>query len=507
MNTVAAPDASRSAQPGALSDIGANSDSSYVDVLIVGAGLSGIGAACYLSERCPDLSFALLESRKAMGGTWDLFRYPGIRSDSDMFTLGYAFKPWTNPKSLADGPSILDYIRETAAEHAIDRHIRYQQRVVRAEWDSGRALWTVTVECGATGATRTLTCHFFYSCTGYYRYDEGYTPTFEGQADFKGPVIHAQHWPEDLDYEGKRVVVIGSGATAVTLVPELARKTALTTMLQRSPSYVASVPGEDKMAIALRRWLPETLVYHVTRWKKVLLQMVTYNFARKRPAKARKFLQGMVRRELGPDYDVATHFTPRYNPWEERLCAVPDSDLFAAIRKQQAEVVTDQIVRFTENGIALSSGRHLDADIIVLATGLNLLYMGGVQLSVDGQPVDVAQHFLYRGMMLSDVPNFAQAFGYTNSSWTLKADLTAQYVCRVLNHMRRKGHRTAVPVLHRGAVTEEPMLDFTSGYVQRSIGEFPKQAREAPWRVYQNYFLDILSLRFSSLTRSALRFL
>lgn len=499
MNAAAELDAQRAVDSDALPE--------YVDVLIVGAGLSGIGAACHLQERCPDRSFVLLESRPSMGGTWDLFRYPGIRSDSDMFTLGYAFKPWTSPKSLADGPSILNYIRETAAENGIDRHIHYQQRVVSAEWDTALARWTVTVACGISGATRTLHCQFYYSCSGYYRYDEGYTPAFAGQEAFKGPVIHAQHWPEDLDYAGKRVVVIGSGATAVTLVPELAQKTALTTMLQRSPSYVASVPGEDKMAISMRRWLPQSWVYHLTRWKKVLFQMLTYNFARKRPAKARQFLLARVRKELGPDYDVATHFTPRYNPWEERLCAVPDSDMFAAIRDKRAQVVTDHIEHFTENGIALKSGEHLEADIIVLATGLNLLYMGGVQMRVDGEPVDVAQHYLYRGMMLSDVPNFAQAFGYTNSSWTLKADLTAQYVCRVLNHMRRKERRIVVPVLYRGGVTEEPMLDFSSGYIQRSIGEFPRQAKESPWRVYQNYFLDILSLRCSSLTRGALRFL
>ncbi|MDX1733959.1 MAG: NAD(P)/FAD-dependent oxidoreductase [Halioglobus sp.] len=479
----------------------------YVDVLIIGAGLSGVGAACYLSERCPDRSFMLLEARELMGGTWDLFRYPGIRSDSDMFTLGYAFKPWTEAKSLADGPSILNYIRETAAEYDVERHIRYQQKVVSADWDSAAARWTVTVECGESGATRKVQCNFLYSCSGYYRYDEGYTPSFEGQEDFDGPIFHAQHWPEDLDYEGKRVVVIGSGATAVTLVPELAKKTALTTMLQRSPTYVASIPGEDKMAIAMRRFLPERWVYHITRWKKVLLQMVTFNYARKRPAKAKRFLVGMVRRELGPDYDVATHFTPRYNPWDERLCAVPDADMFAAIREKRAEVVTDHIDRFTKDGIALKSGGHLEADIIVLATGLNLLFMGGVQLRVDGVAVTPAEHFVYRGMMLSDVPNFVQTMGYTNSSWTLKADLTAQYVCRVLNHMRRRDKHTAVAVLHRGSVTEEPMMDFSSGYIQRSIEEFPRQARERPWRVFQNYFLDIISLRFSSLTRTALRFL
>jgi len=486
----------------------------YVDVLIVGAGLSGVGAACYLSERCPDRSFMLLEARERMGGTWDLFRYPGIRSDSDMFTLGYAFKPWTDTKTLADGPAILDYIRETAAQYGVDRHIRYQQRVVGADWDSDTQRWTVTVEdndntasASKTGEkTRRVHCNFLYSCSGYYRYDQGYTPQFDGQERFGGTLLHAQHWPEELDYAGKRVVVIGSGATAVTLVPELAPKTALTTMLQRSPTYIASVPAMDPFASRLRKWLPTSWVYHISRWIRVVLQLVTFNYARRHPEKARRFLLGRVREALGPDYDVATHFTPRYNPWDERLCAVPDGDMFDAIRAGRAEVVTDHIDHFTETGIALQSGRHLDADIVVLATGLNMLFMGGMTLTVDGRAVEPSEHFVYRGMMLSDVPNFVQAFGYTNSSWTLKADLTAQYVCRLLNHMRRRKLHTAVPVLEPGSVTEEPMLDFSSGYIQRSIDQFPRQAKEKPWRVYQNYFLDMISLRCSSLTRSALRF-
>lgn len=478
----------------------------HVDVLIIGAGLSGVGAACYLSQRCPERSFMLLEAREAMGGTWDLFRYPGIRSDSDMFTLGYAFRPWTQARSLANGPDILNYIRQTAEDYDVARHVRYQQRVERADWDSRSARWTVTIASGDTGETRQVTCNFLYSCTGYYRYDEGYTPHFEGQESFTGPIFHAQHWPEDLDYADKRVVVIGSGATAVTLVPELARKTAHTIMLQRSPTYIASLPGQDAMAISLRKWLPESVVYHLIRWKKVLFQMFTYNLSRRRPERVKAFLLGKVREELGPDYDVATHFTPRYNPWDERLCAVPDGDMFAAVREQRAEVVTDHIDHITETGIALKSGRHLDADIIVLATGLNMLYLGGITLSVDGKAVEPSECFVYRGMMLSGVPNMAQAFGYTNSSWTLKADLTAQYVCRMLNYMRKSGKHTVLPVLDPSSVTEQPMLDFTSGYVQRGIGQFPRQAREKPWRVYQNYFLDLLSLRWSSLKRSALKF-
>jgi len=478
----------------------------YVDVLIVGAGLSGVGAACYLKQRCPDRSIMLLEARERMGGTWDLFRYPGIRSDSDMFTLGYAFKPWTDTRSLADGPSILNYIRETAAEHDIDRHIHYQQRVKSADWDSKAARWAVTVESADTGETRQVSCNFLYSCSGYYRYDEGYTPEFSGQETFSGPIIHAQHWPEDLDYADKRVVVIGSGATAVTVVPEVAKKAASTIMLQRSPSYMASVAGEDKLAISMRKWLPEFWVYHITRWKKVFMQALTFSFARKQPVRAKKILLDMVRKELGPDYDVDTHFTPRYNPWEERLCAVPDSDMFAAIREQRAEVVTDSIDRFTEDGIALKSGKQLPADIIVLATGLNMLFMGGMELSVDGEIVDPSEHYMYRGIMLSGVPNFVQVFGYTNSSWTLKADLTAQYICRVLNRIRRENKSFAVAYVKPGSVTEEPILDFSSGYIQRSLDQFPKGARETPWRDHQNYFKDMMSLRFSSLDDSTLEF-
>jgi len=481
-------------------------DLEYVDVLIVGAGLSGVGAACYLSERCPDRSFMLLEAREDMGGTWDLFRYPGIRSDSDMFTLGYAFKPWTDTKSLADGPAILDYIRDTAAQYGVDRHIRYRQRVVGADWDTKTSRWTVSVECGDSGETRQLQYNFLYSCSGYYSYDKPHTPDFDGQDRFTGRLFHAQHWPEDLDYKGKHVVVIGSGATAVTLVPELARDTARTTMLQRSPTYVASVPERDPVAIGLRRLLPLSWVYHISRWLHVLVQMVTFKYARKNPEKARKFLLGMVRKELGDDYDVDTHFTPRYNVWDERVCAVPDGDMFRAIREERAEVVTDQIDHFTETGIALASGRHLDADIVVLATGLNLLFMGGMQLSVDGEAVTPSEHYVFRGMMLSGVPNFVQTMGYTNASWTLKADLTAQYVCRLLNHMTRKQKSAAIPVADPANITEEPMLDFTSGYIQRSIDQFPRQAKEKPWRVYQNYFLDLVNLRFSSLTRTALRF-
>lgn len=478
----------------------------YVDVLIVGAGLSGIGGACYLQRQCPDRTFMILESREAMGGTWDLFRYPGIRSDSDMFTLGYAFKPWTDPKSLADGPSILKYIRETAKENAVEPHIRYEQRVISADWQPESASWLVTVQNTGDESIWQLSCGFIYSCSGYYHYTEPYTPSFSGEEVFAGPMFHAQHWPESLDYAGKRVVVVGSGATAVTLVPELAKTAASVTMLQRSPTYIAALPAQDAMAINMRKWLPESVVYHFTRVKKILIQILTFNYARSRPERAKQFLVKMAREQLGEGVDVDTHFTPRYNPWDERICAVPDGDLFTAVREGRAQVVTDHIDHFTADGITLRSGESLPADIVVLATGLNLLFMGGMQLTVDGERIDPSERFLYKGMMLSGVPNFAQAFGYTNSSWTLKADLTAQYVCRLLNRMRRDDKRIAVAELDPGSVTEAPMLDFSSGYVQRAADKLPKQATRQPWRVYQNYIKDLIALRFMRLQDSTLRF-
>jgi len=481
-------------------------DADYVDVLIVGAGLSGIGSARHLQRECPERSFALLESRDVLGGTWDLFRYPGIRSDSDMYTLGYAFKPWLERKSLADGPSILKYLQETASETGVDRHIRYRHKVLSASWSSESATWTVVAQRTDTGEQLELRCLFLLMCSGYYDYEHGHTPEFPGSADFKGRLIHAQHWPEDLDYRGKKVVVIGSGATAVTLVPELARDAAQTIMLQRSPTYIASVPEEDPTAAHLQRFLPGSWVYRLTRWKRVLFQIYIFNLSRWRPKLVKKYLLDQVRQELGDDYDVKTHFTPSYNPWDQRLCAVPEGDMFAAIREQRAEVVTDHIERFTESGIQLESGRALQADIIVLATGLNLKFMGGAQLTVDGRAIDPSKLFVYRGMMFGNVPNLAQVFGYTNSSWTLKSDLTGDYVCRLLNHMRRTGTRIAVPRLQEGTVEEEPMLNFTSGYVLRSIGQFPKQGIRLPWRLYQNYVLDFLLLHLRPLRDKVLEF-
>jgi monooxygenase len=484
----------------------ASAGTNYVDVLIVGAGLSGIGSARHLQRECPERSFALLESREALGGTWDLFRYPGIRSDSDMYTLGYSFKPWLQRKSLADGPAILSYLQEAASETGVDQHIRYRHEVRRASWSSASALWTVEAQRTDSGELVQIRCLFLLMCSGYYDYEQGYTPEFPGSTDFRGRLFHAQHWPQDLDYRGKKVVVIGSGATAVTLVPELAREAAQTIMLQRSPTYIASVPEEYPMAVWLHRFLPGSWVYRLTRWKQVLFQIYLFSLSRKRPQLVKKYLLDQVRRELGDDYDVKTHFTPSYNPWDQRLCAVPEGDLFAAIRERRAEVVTDHIEQITERGIRLASGRELEADIIVLATGLNMKFMGGVRLTVDGVAIDPSRLFVYRGMMFGNVPNLAQVFGYTNASWTLKSDLTGDYVCRLLNHMRRTGMRVAIPRLQEGAVEAEPMLDFTSGYVLRAVGQLPKQGSRLPWRLYQNYILDFLLLHLRPLRDKVLEF-
>ncbi len=478
----------------------------HVDVLIVGAGLSGIGAACHLRNRCPGKSFAILEAREAMGGTWDLFRYPGIRSDSDMFTLGYSFQPWTEAKAIADGPSIREYIRRTAREHGVDHRIRYQHRVVRAEWSSEQARWTVHVERTDTAETVRMTCGFLFVCSGYYRYDEGYSPTFPGSDRFTGTIVHPQHWDEDLDYAGKRVVVIGSGATAVTLVPAMAQQAAHVTMLQRSPSYVLSLPSTDPIADLLRRVLPDRLAYPAARWKNVLVSMAVFQLSRRRPTLMKKLLRLGARRQLPPGFDVDTHFKPDYDPWDQRLCLVPDGDLFTSVRRGRASLVTDRIDTFTENGIRLASGRQLDADIIVTATGLNLLPIGGMSLAVDGDDVDIAQTVAYKGMMLSGVPNFALTIGYTNASWTLKGDLVSQYVCRLLNHMDARGYQQCTPLAPPGSQPAEPFLDLKAGYVLRSLDKLPKQGPEAPWRLYQNYPKDVILLRHGPVADKGIRF-
>ena len=483
--------------------------SEHFDVLIVGAGLSGIGAGYHLQEKCPGKSFAILESRDCIGGTWDLFRYPGIRSDSDMFTMGYSFKPWTEPKAIAEGTKILNYVRETAAENGIDKKIRFNHSVKRASWSSQAARWSVEAERrtgeGGTEIAR-FTCNFLFMCSGYYRYEEGYTPEFAGSADFAGRIVHPQKWPDDLDYAGKRVVVIGSGATAMTLVPEMAKTAAHVTMLQRSPTYVVARPAEDALANNLRRNLPAKLAYHMIRWRNVLLGMYFFQFSRRKPERVKQLILGGVRMALGPDYDVATHFTPRYNPWDQRLCLVPDGDLFKSIRDQRASVVTNHIDTFTQKGIRLKDGSELEADIIVTATGLVMQLLGGMEVSVDGRMIDFARTLTYKGMMYSDVPNLASSFGYTNASWTLKCDLTCGYVCRLINYMDRHGYKYCMPHNVDPTVTEVPWLDFSSGYVQRAVAKMPKQGSKRPWRLYQNYVLDIVTLRYGKVDDGVMQY-
>jgi len=478
----------------------------HLDVLIVGAGLSGVGAAWHLQDRHPGRSYAILEARGDLGGTWDLFRYPGIRSDSDMHTLGYRFRPWIADESITDGASILDYVRGAAHDAGIDEKIRFHHRVVRAEWSTPESRWTVEAERTDTGETVQLTCDFLWNCSGYFRYDQGYTPEFEGVDRFAGRVVHPQHWPEDLDYADKRVVVIGSGATAVTLVPSMAETAAHVTMLQRSPTYVVSLPAVDPIANALRKRLPHKLVYSIIRWKNVVLQTLLFQLSRRRPKLVKRLLRRGLERQLPAGYDIDTHFKPAYDPWDQRLCLVPNGDLFEAISSGRASVVTDRIERFTETGLRLESGSELEADVIVTATGLNLLFLGGMRLTVDGEDVDLPRAMTYKGMMLSGVPNFAFTVGYTNASWTLKADLTSEYVCRLLDHMDAHGHGKCVPELADPTVAEQPLLDFTSGYVQRSLEHFPKQGSKEPWRLRQNYAFDIRTIRRGPIDDGTLRF-
>lgn len=466
----------------------------HVDVLIVGAGLSGIGAAYHLQRALPGKSYAILENREAIGGTWDLFRYPGIRSDSDLHTYGYAFKPWTDEKSIADGPAILEYIRETAAENGIDERIRFGHRVTRAEWSSAAARWTVSAERADTGELVTMTCSWLFCATGYYRYEHGYTPEFEGSERFAGRIVHPQHWPEDLDYAGKRVVVIGSGATAVTLVPAMADEAAHVTMLQRSPTYVISLPEKDALANFLGRVLPAPRAYAITRRKNIWLQKTIYRLSQSRPQLVKRLLRRGLERRLPHGYDIDRHFTPTYNPWDQRLCAVPDGDLFEAIRAGKASVVTDRIETFTEHGIRLASGEELPADVIVTATGLDLVALGGIELAVDGEPVPVPEKLVYKSAMLSDVPNMTFVFGYTNASWTLKLDLVCEYSCRLIAHMDRYGYGSCTPVAD-AAMPTRPFLDFGAGYVKRALDRFPKQGTYGPWKVKMSYAQDLEVMR------------
>lgn len=507
----------------------------HFDALIIGAGLSGIGAGARVRMDCPGKTFAILEGREAMGGTWDLFRYPGVRSDSDMYTLGYRFRPWKEQKAIADGPAILNYIRETSAEYELDKEIRYGHRVKRAAWSSEEARWTVSVSSpqvskgslpdedltqrrkdakkdgdeppkreDAEGDSVEFTCSFLYLCTGYYKYEKGYTPEWPGFEDYEGAVVHPQKWPEELDYAGKRVLVIGSGATAVTLVPAMAGTAVHVTMLQRSPTYIVSMPSEDRIANFFRAILPEKAAYTLVRWKNVLRQMFFYELSKKRPATMKRLIEKGVRAELGEGY--LEQFRPNYNPWDQRLCLVPDSDLFAAIREGRASVVTGAIETFTKTGVRLASGEEIDVDIIVTATGLVLKLMDGLTLVVDGETVDLSKKIAYKGMMYNDVPNLAQAFGYTNASWTLKCDLTSEYVCRLINYMGANGLASCTPRLRDASVRPEPALDFNSGYVLRALDEIPSQGSKMPWRLHQNYAKDLRMLRYGRLDDGTMEF-
>jgi len=462
----------------------------HVDVLIVGAGLSGIGAACRLQMLAPGISYAIVEARSVSGGTWELFKYPGVRSDSDMFTLGFPFRPWDKPAAIAGGGEILRYLRDTATEYGIDRQISYRSRVVRADWSGEDARWTVTIEDADSGARARRTCGFLYLCSGYYRYDEGYTPTWPGQEDFAGAIVHPQQWPEDLDVAGKRVVVIGSGATAVTMVPALADAGAQVTMLQRSPSYVLSLPDRDPVGDLLRKLLPERRAYAAVRWLNARIATAIYELCRRHPARARAMLrQGAIKR-LPPGYDVDTHFRPAYEPWDQRMCLVPDGDFFAAIKSGKADVVTDHIERFTADGLSLTSGGHVSADVIITATGLNLLMLGGVELTVDGAAVSLPRRVVYKGMMLDGVPNLAYALGYPNASWTLKVDLVSCYLARMLAHMKENGYAVVTPRLPPGQMTTAPFIEMTSGYFERSRHSLPLQGDRSPWRLRLHYFKD-----------------
>jgi len=478
----------------------------HFDVVIVGGGLSGVDAAYHVQTYCSGKSYVILEARDVIGGTWDLFRYPGIRSDSDMYTFGYSFRPWHSNSAIADGASIRSYIRDTAKAFGIDRKIYFRHRVKRASWSSADALWTLEAERGSEREPVSFTCNFLIGCTGYYDYAEGYTPAFAGTDSFRGRFVHPQQWPEDLDYAGKRVVVIGSGATAVTIVPAIAERAAHVVMLQRSPTYVISRPSQDAVAKWLRRYLPTRAAYALARWYNVLFGLYFYNLSRRKPQAVKNWIIKQASLQLGADYDVNTHFTPRYNPWDQRLCLAPDADFFRAIKAGRAEIVTDEIDAFTVNGIRLRSGRELLADIVISATGLKLKLLGGIELVVDDKPVNFAQTMNFKGVMFSDVPNLAAAIGYTNASWTLKCDLTCAYVARLIKYMDRHGYVACTPRQRDPSVAAEPLIDFSSGYIQRSIDQFPRQGSKKPWRLNQNYVRDLLSLRFGAVNDKALEF-
>ncbi len=471
----------------------------HLDVLVIGAGIAGIGAGHFIQANCPWASYAIFEARHSVGGTWDLFTYPGIRSDSDMFTLGYSFRPWDGKKAIADGASILQYIKDTAAEEGIDQHIRFNHRVLSVDWSTPEARWHVTAERTDTGEHVELTAGFLYSCTGYYRYDKGHLPDFPGAETFEGQVIHPQFWPDDLAYDGKRIVVIGSGATAITLIPSLAERAAHVTMLQRSPTYIASLPAVDPLANVLRRVLPSRVSGPIIRWGRALMTQASYHLSQRFPEPAKKVLMKTVARQLPKGYDVDTHFNPSYGPWDQRLCLSPNGDLFKAIRSGKASVVTDHIETFTEHGIRVKGGDELEADIIVAATGLELLFVGGVEMTLDGEAIDIAERFMFKGSMVEGVPNAAVALGYTNASWTLKTDLTAEYVTKLLNRMRETGMRQVTPVNDDPTLGDAPLFGLMSGYITRAIDRMPKQGTKYPWRVPTSYLLDYRALKLGSI--------
>ena len=476
----------------------------HLDVLVIGAGISGVDAGYHLQTTCPEASYAIFEARDAIGGTWDLFRYPGIRSDSDMYTLGYPWRPWTGDRAIADGADIREYVEDAAREHSIDEKIRFGHRVERAEWSSARSSWLVTATKLDSGEQIELTAGFLFSCSGYYRYDRGHVPDFAGIDSYEGQLIHPQFWPDDFDGTGKRIVVIGSGATAVTLVPALVDDAELVTMLQRSPSYVAAVPYKNPIFSGMEKVLPARWSGPAVRWFAALGSQGFFRFSRRFPNAVRRMLLKGVERELPAGYDIDTHFTPRYDPWDQRLCADPDGQLFKSIGSGDVTMVTDEIETFTPTGIRLQSGGELPADIVVTATGLELLFLGGLEISVDGETVDLSSRLTYKGMMLEGVPNLAMAVGYTNASWTLKCDLTCDYVARLLVEMRRRGVTQATPRNHDGEVTSEALLDLTAGYVQRSAHLFPRQGNRAPWRVHQSYLKDYRAMRMGDVVDDAL---
>ncbi len=484
----------------------ARAASHHTDIIIVGAGLSGIGAAYHITTRCSDQRFKILESREAIGGTWDLFQYPGIRSDSDMYTLGYSFKPWISDDAIADGPAILRYIRETAEENDLVKHIQFNSEVKTASWCSAAAQWTLGVINKQSGIIENHTCQFLFLCSGYYDYDQGYMPALKGAENFIGPLFHPQHWPRDLTYENKKVVVIGSGATAVTIVPQLAKKASSVIMLQRTPTYYFSAPKKDGIANFLRKVLPLKMAYFLSRWKNILMGVGSYSFFRKWPQTSKNFLIKIAKKEIGSEKFDHKHFDPPYNPWDQRLCLIPDSDLFKTVKEGKAEIITDHIDHITTKGILLQSGKCIDADIIVCATGLKVKILGGISLDIDGQQYKPSDSYCYRGMMFTDIPNMALSFGYTNASWTLKSDLTAEYVCRLLNYMKKNNLKTCIPRMREIDIRDEPFLDFNSGYILRNNHLLPKQGHRRPWRVFQNYILDIFNFRYHKINDKALDF-